>query len=136
MLKLKMIKEETIKPISVEEASEEVADMPEVEVDKEEIPQHIIENACQDLINNLTQEAWNFISSVNSSIATIEDGLKNEETKKEIIELLNTIVDDATINIGILHKVFSLINSNKADLIASGEEKAEDIIASDNSDTE
>ena len=136
MLKLKMIKEETIKPISVEEASEEVANIPEVEVDEKEIPQHIIENACQDLINNLTQEAWNFISSVNSSIATIEDGLKNEETKKEIIELLNTIVDDATINIGILHKVFSLINSNKADLIASGEEKAEDIIASDDSDTE
>lgn len=122
---LKLIKEEQIKPIAIDEIS-----TPDAPAAESEIPEAVVVNACQDLINGLTQAAWEFISSVNSAIATIEYDFKNEETKSEIIELLNTIVDDSTINIGVLHKVFSLINGEKSDLIASGEEKAENIISS------
>ena len=122
---LKLIKEEQIKPVAADDVT-----AVETEAVETEIPEDIINNACQDLINELTQAAWEFISSVNSAIATIEYDFKNEDTKTEILELLNTIVDDSTINIGVLHKVFSLINGEKSDLIASGEEKAENIISS------
>lgn len=125
---LKLIKEENIKPISLDEIDNMQISEPEQEKTEQEIPENIINNACQDIINNLIQSAWNFISEVNSTVTTIDYDFKDEETKKEIIELLNTIVDDSTVNIGILHKVFELLNSEKADLLTSGQEKAEEII--------
>lgn len=125
---LKLIKEENIKPISLDEIDTMQISDPEQQKTEQEVPENIINNACQDIINNLIQSAWNFVSEVNSTIATIDYDFKDEKTKKEIIELLNTVVDDATVNIGILHKVFELLNSEKADLLNSGQEKAEEII--------
>ena len=128
---LRLIKEDTIKPISIDQVEETV---PESII--EEVPVSVIANACQDVVNNLIQAAWNFISEVNSTIATLEYDFKDEAAKKEIIELLNTIVDDSTINIGVLHKVFELVNTDTANLLASGTEKAENIIDTDNTEIE
>lgn len=121
---LKLIKEENVKPIALDQ----VDDVQISEPEQQEVPEIIINNACQDIVNNLIQSAWNFISEINSTIATIEYDFKDANAKKEIIELLNSIVDDSTVNIGILHKVFELLNSEKAELLASGQEKAEEII--------
>lgn len=121
---LKLIKEENVKPIALDQVDDVQASEPE----QQEVPEVIINNACQDIVNNLIQSAWNFISEINSTIATIEYDFKDAKAKKEITELLNSIVDDSTVNIGILHKVFELLNSEKAELLASGQEKAEEII--------
>lgn len=121
---LKLIKEENVKPIALDQ----VDDVQVSEPEQQEVPEVIINNACQDIVNNLIQSAWNFISEINSTIATIEYDFKDAKAKKEITELLNSIVDDSTVNIGILHKVFELLNSEKAELLASGQEKAEEII--------
>ena len=128
---LKLIKEENIKPIALDQVNDIQTSEEE---NTQEVPENLINNACQDIVNNLIQSAWNFISEINSTIATIEYDFKDEKTKKEITELLNSIVDDSTINIGILHKVFELLNSEKANLLASGQEKAEEIISSTNSE--
>ena len=69
-----------------------------------------------------------------SSFLHIDSFDKRKDIILEIIELLNSIVDDSTVNIGILHKVFELLNSEKAELLVSGQEKAEEII--NNTDTE
>lgn len=127
---LKLIKEENVKPVALDQ----VDDVQISEPEQQEVPEIIINNACQDIVNNLIQSAWNFISEINSTIATIEYDFKDAKAKKEIIELLNSIVDDSTVNIGILHKVFELLNSEKAELLVSGQEKAEEII--NNTDTE
>lgn len=128
---LKLIKEENIKPIALDQV-DDIQTSEEENI--QEVPENLINNACQDIVNNLIQSAWNFISEINSTIATIEYDFKDEKTKKEITELLNSIVDDTTVNIGILHKVFELLNSEKANLLASGQEKAEEIIHSTNSE--
>lgn len=122
---LRLINEETIKPVAAEEVEEITS--PEIN----EIPEEVVTNACQDLVNGLIQNAWNFISEINSTIATIDYDFKNEITKKEVKEILNQIVDDTTINIGMLHKAFELINVDKATLLTSGEEKAEQIISNE-----
>ena len=119
---LKLIKEEKIIPVAAEDVIDQSAS---------EIPDYVVNNACQDLVNNLTQQIWTFISEVNSTVATIDYDFKDEDTKKEIIELLNSVVDDSTIIVGILHKVFELINKDKAELIASGESKAEEILSTE-----
>ena len=102
---LKLIKEENVKPIALDQ----VDDVQVSEPEQQEVPEVIINNACQDIVNNLIQSAWNFISEVNSTIATIEYDFKDAKAKKEITELLNSIVDDSTVNIGILHKVFEYL---------------------------
>lgn len=129
---LKLIREDTIKPVPVDSVDVET-DVNMETANMEDIPDSIVANACQDVVNNLIQAAWNFISEVNAAIATIDYDFKDETIKKETVELLNTIVDDSTINIGILHKVFELLNSEKANLLASGENKAEEIL---NNETE
>lgn len=134
-MKLQLLKEETIKPISLDQLNNKSDNEDNETYDdidtNNDIPEIALKNACQDMINDLIQTSWELISSINSTIATIEFDYKQKENKNEIIELLNSIVDDSTINIGILHKVFELLNSEKANLLASGEEKAEQIISSD-----
>ena len=96
---------------------EEVAD---VNVEVESI-------ADSGMINQLIQNKWNMISEIKSVIATMESSYE-DANKENIQNILNSIVDDITINIGMLHKVITLVDNNSSNLLQSGQEKAEDII--------
>ena len=86
-----------------------------------------IKKACQDSVNSLVQNAWDFISNVNSVIATIDYDYK-ESNKESLLEILNNIVDDATVIVGMLYSGINLIDAKTTELIQSGSEKAENLI--------
>lgn len=93
----------------------------------EEIDEKIAATACEEAVNSLTQQAWDFISNINSVIATLELNYK-EAAKEDVIEILNALITDSTINIGMLQKATNLMNIEKIDLLDAGEDKAEKVL--------
>lgn len=116
---IKLLKEET------EIVEPEQTATAEVEVDTK-----IAKVACEETITHLMQEAWDFISNVNSIIATLDVNYK-EDSKDDVIELLNAVVDDTTISIGVLQKITNMMNSKKVELLDAGEVKAEEILTNE-----
>lgn len=58
--------------------------------------------------------------------------LKEQETsfpKEDIINILNSLADDATIGVGMLAKASELIDDSTKKLMDAGTEKAEEIIS-------
>lgn len=101
------------------------------DVDKSEIDLSMFKAACKTSTNNIIQLAWNLINELNSLIATIDFDYK-ESNKDDIKKILNTIIDDTTIDIGMLYKVISLFDGDVQELISDGESKAEEIIEDEN----
>lgn len=125
---IRLLKEAEEKTL-VEPVAADTQTPPEVSNTEEVVDaKKIAITACEDAVRDLTHAAWDFISTTNSVIATL-DLYYTEKSKDGVINLLNTIVDDSTINIGILQKVMGLINSKKTDLLDAGETKAEEILA-------
>lgn len=123
---LKLIKEEKtvkVEPVNLPEA-EEIA----VQEKQKEIDEKIAVAACEDSVTDLMQQAWDFISSINSVIATLDLHYNNEEVKKDVLELLNYVADESTVNIGMLQKISDLMNIKKVDLLDAGEDKAEEFL--------
>lgn len=113
---------EEVEKIGVEEV------VPKVENTSEEaLPEEVVVAAHSDIINSLINGCWNLVSELNAAIATIEYDFKGD--KESVVTLLNDVVDTTTINIGMLHKVSSLVDAETADLIATGEAKAEEKIS-------
>lgn len=112
-----------------EKEEEEVADVNVEEEPKEETDVNVeVESiAYSGMINQLIQNKWNMISEIKSVIATMESSYE-DANKENIQNILNSIVDDITINIGMLHKVITLVDNSSGNLLQSGEEKAENII--------
>lgn len=108
-------------------ATEVVDDVAQSETSEEEVPTDIIKKACQDSVNGLIQNGWDFISNVNSVIATIDYDYK-ESNKEALLEILNTVVNDITVVIGMLYSGVNLIDNKTAELIQDGSEKAENLV--------
>jgi len=125
------LKEELITPEpSKEEIPASIDDTPDLKSEPivpDEVDAKIETIACEEAVNSLMQQAWNFISNVNSVIATLDLNYKGE-SKGDVIELLNAIVDDSTINIGVIQKVTNIMNIKKVDLLDAGEVKADKIL--------
>lgn len=119
---IKLVKEEKtmVEPVPVQIKTEEPQ--------PKEIDAKIAAVACEEAVNNLMQQAWDFISNINSVIATLELNYKEDAIKKDVIEILNAIIDDNTINIGMIQKVINLMNIKKVELLDAGEQKAENIL--------
>ena len=97
-----------------------------------EVPEDkdVIKNAYLAALNNVLNATWDIISELNSVIATSE--VANDcPNKEDVKNILNTIVDDTTITIGMLNKAIELVNPKFGELINQGENKAEDSIESD-----
>ena len=119
-------------PCICEEADEEIPvekpiEEPKIETPVEEPSPTVEEHAFTDMINNAIQQEWNLISALNGIAATFDFEYK-DGNKQDIINVLNQIVDDTTINIGMLHKAAELVSLKTSELLDAGEEKAEEII--------
>lgn len=101
--------------------------VPVAKVDND-IDASLVKNACDESITSLIQKTWDYISEVNSIITTFDYDYK-EADGNDIKEILNSVVDSATINIGMLHKVKDMLNQHSSNLVADGMEKAEQIIS-------
>lgn len=122
------VEDEITKQSTEEEQVEEVPTNEEEISEVEKIEENSVEEEIQisaivDSIKNLESEVWKLISSVKSIIISL-DLLQNKEALKEVLETIN---DDLTIDIGMINKVSNMLSENEAELISVGEEKAEAI---------
>lgn len=129
---------EKVEPVAVEKTSEEdnsieTATAFENSIDPE-IENEMVKKSCEASINSLIEGIWNFISEINSTISTLTFNYK-ENNKDDIINILDSIVNDLTINIGMLYKCSNIMDEKTAELIETGKEKAEDITSSDENST-
>lgn len=106
---------------------------PSAEATEENVNATMLKNACENATNNIIQKAWELINEVNSFIATIEYDYK-EANKDEVTSILNSVIDDTTVNIGMLYKVISLFDNKTTELLDAGEQKADDLIQSESSE--
>lgn len=117
--------EETVK---VEEKPEE--NVEEVEVKQEEVvnvDNEVKDNAFKTILTTAIQQEWDLINQFNSLIASFEFDY-NKDNKEDIKTILNQLVDDATISVGMLYKIQDLISDETTKLIDLGIQKAEEII--------
>lgn len=120
---LKLINEDQTKvtPIPNTEQNQQVEDTPETD-------EETIKMAFEETINLLIQKSWDFIADAKSVIATLAVNYE-DELKDDIIEILNIVVDDATINIGVLQKVANMMNKRRLQLLNTGEDRVEQILS-------
>lgn len=112
----------------VADTEEEVVEIEDSAItDSPETTPAVDQNACEDVVLGLVQEGWSIISSINAAIATL-DANYEKENKADIIEILDSIVDDVTVNIGMLYKITDMINEKTEKLLDTGAAKAEEII--------
>lgn len=104
------------------------AEEPAEEKPIEEAPvsEDTIQRALCDSTNYLVNEIWNLISSINGTITVFEEQFDKPE-KENVIDILNNIVTDLTVDVGMVNKVIEYIDAEKVALIDKGEEKAEKI---------
>ena len=110
----------------IEEPAPAEEEKPAEEIKIEEKDQSVI--SFSETINSLTQNYWNNISYIKSVVVM----LKEQETsfpKEDIINILNSLADDATIGVGMLAKASELIDDSTKKLMDAGTEKAEEIIS-------
>ena len=128
----KLILEEPIDEIEVEENNE--LEIPEAELEQpiqvNDIPEEVVDNAYGNLISNTISREWDDINSYKDLVAQFV----SEQKYPEVVDILNQLIDDKTINVGMLTKALELINGTEQnDLMQQGIDKAEEVI-SDNRD--
>lgn len=100
----------------------------------DDIDTEVIKNGFENAINNSIQNIWNLIADLNGLIASIDFDYK-EENKDSIKEVLESTIDDLTVDIGMMYKVISMINAETSNLIDAGKEKADEIINNNSEDS-
>ncbi len=98
----------------IEEIS--VVDEPSEEVKKASLVQ---------MINDSINSEWDALNRIKSNIATLESEAPEQE---EVKNILNSILDEKIIHIGMLTKVLSLLDNKTQVLMDAGVEKAEEVI--------
>lgn len=97
--------------------------------EKSMVDPQVITRAIVDLVNGTVTNIWDLVAQINGLIATIEP--EEISNKEKVLEILNTLVDDLTVDIGMINKVRDIVDEEKTELIDKGEEKAEQLIATE-----
>lgn len=103
------------------------------EITLEKPSEEIKKAALIQMINDTINSEWDSLNRVKSNIATLESEAPEESDIKEI---LNTILTEKTIHIGMLTKALSLLDEETQDLMDAGVEKAEEVISEPAKDLE
>lgn len=124
---------------SLKEEVEEVK--AEEEVIEEKPAEEPVENVAPDqelstaftaTLNELVKHSWDLINEANGALVSLDYYYQDEEhqdMKSDISKILNEIIDNDTINVGMLYKALELVSSKVSDLIKTGTEQAEEITA-------
>lgn len=121
---LKLIKEAKEQEITAIAEPQEIKQEETVDIDTKA---KIV--AFQELINNLSQQAWSLTNNINTVISTIKTELTECDNCDSIIDILNKVNEEVTVNIGMIYSTLDMIDSKTSELIEAGSEKAEDIVA-------
>jgi len=125
MMKREVIKEAILLDEPIDELPPVVMSTPEIE--EPTIDDSIKENAMSSVIANEIANTYASIDSIKSIIATLSSEMPERE---DIIAIMNQLIDDKTIHVGMLQKAMDLIDGKSNELIDGGIEAAE--IASHN----
>ena len=121
MLKKLLLEEDDQPVVEVESKKEEVKEEPTTE----EIPaQELNDVSIAGLIHESISSTWKSIDELKSYIVTIQ----YHEGSQEVIDILNEIVKDKMVHVGMLEKALTLV-SPEASLINTGETVGEEIIS-------
>lgn len=107
-----------------------VDELPPVELDEPitieepEVSDEIKTNGFVDMLSYEIGEVYNSISSLKSILTTLGTELSD---KQDVRDILNAIIDERTIHVGMLQKAIDLLNDEHKELVDAGEEKAETI---------
>lgn len=114
----------------VDDKGNEVS-LPDVEVEAPVVSEEEIkvdsdmkENMITNILSNEINDAYNNISMLKGDITMVSQELPE---RTDILDVLNAIIDERAIHIGMLQKVLETINQKQADLIETGKEEAEAI---------
>ncbi len=122
---LKLIKEELEDEVIItEEPTNVLEEEPKQELT--ELEEMSMNQSLLDNVNDLINSCWTFIDAANSILISYEEFKK--DNWEEISNIINSLINDTTINVGMLNKVVSLISDERTDLLKQGEEKAENLI--------
>ena len=105
-------------------------DESDIEMNNVEIPEEAIINGIETECNNVIQNIWNLISQLNGLMASLDFDYK-KSNRDDIKDILDSMVSDFTIDIGMMYKVIGILNEKTANLLDAGKEKAEEIIQSE-----
>lgn len=97
------------------------------------IPEDVKKSALVSMLNDTINKEWEALNNINSNIATIK---YEDPNLSDVIEILNTLVTEKTIHIGMLTKALSIIDNENQQLMDAGVEKAEEIISEPAKDLE
>ncbi len=68
-------------------------------------------------------------SNINGLIGTIDLENNIDFNKDQVKDILNSVIDDSMVSVGMLQKAIMITDPKKADLLNSGEQKAENIVS-------
>lgn len=104
----------------------ELTSNPEV-LDSEPTPEQT-QTAIESMLNNLISEKFKDVDDVKSIIASIIFAGGNDE----VINILNNVIDDTTMHIGMIQKALGLVSPETEQNIKAGTDKANDLTAKTN----
>lgn len=88
---------------------------------EEDVLPEIKDNAISGLLTSQLTSIYGDIDNLKSVVTTI--ALESPE-KQDVIDILNSIIDDRTVHIGMLEQALGLVDSKHADLVDTGKETA------------
>ena len=95
----------------------------------EEPKEEVVVNAYSDMVQDLLRKQWEVINSADSIIATINSEEHSDINKEEILAVLNKLVEDTTVSVGMTTKALGIIDPSQEELMDQGVEKAEEVVA-------
>lgn len=103
------------------------------EVEEEKVPEDIVKGVHNGLINDLMRQQFDLMEAYRSAISTLtqEDESTKQPYTEDVISVLNSALDEESIIVGMLTKASELIDGNAIALMQQGEQKAEEILASE-----
>ena len=123
-LQEKILLEEPVDSVqmSVDELPPVELDKP-IEVDELQVSEEEKSASFIDVLSSEISETYNDISNLKSILTTMNVELNRDDIK----DILNSIIDERTMHIGMLQKAIDMLNDEHKELLDAGEEKAKQI---------
>ena len=115
---IRVMIDEMIKDLKEAKISED-----ELETEENLVTPEIEINAFSSLLTNSISREWDSIENLKSDVVTI---ISNKpELAPAVTDIINVIIDEKIMHVGMLQKALELISEEQMDLVKAGEEKAE-----------
>jgi len=107
----------------VKDLKEDKISEDELETEENLVTPEIEINAFSSLLTNSISREWDSIENLKSDVVTI---ISNKpELAPSVTDIINVIIDEKIMHVGMLQKALELIAEEQMDLVKAGEEKAE-----------